>query len=176
MKKVLSVFLAAIMMLSCLGMVAFAEDGGEIKDPIQITFKYYVNTYDEAGVANGVETVTFVQTMERNTVITADQMNSWVDDIIPQKVSYGYTVEEDYTSRQETVTYTFKYFTIEGKEDDVRYTFEGTGTEIIAEDCVFVANYDKKDTIDTVTFWEFVQSVFARINKIFEYFSEIFGF
>ena len=41
---------------------------------------------------------------------------------------------------------------------------------------VFVANYTKKDTGDTVTFWELVQSIFARINLIFEYFAEIFGF
>lgn len=176
MKKVLAVFLAAVMMLSCFGMAAFAADGEEIKVPIEVTFKYLVNTYDENGVANGVKETTFVQTMEKGTVITAEQMNSWVNDIIPKKVTYDYTVTEDYTTRTESVTHTFMYFTVEGEDSSIRYTFEGTGTNTVDESCTFVANYEVKDTIDNYTFWEFVQSVFARINKIFEYFSEIFGF
>lgn len=173
MKKVLSVFLAALMIFSCFGVMAYAEDGGEIKDPIEITFEYYSGEFD----AEGKPVVeTFKQTMEKGTVITADQMNSWVDNIIPKQVVYTYTVEEDYTSRTETRTYTFKYFTVKDQDSSIRYTFEGTGETKINNDCTFVANYNVKDTIDNYTFWEFVQSVFARINKIFEYFSEIFGF
>ena len=176
MKKVLAVFLAAIMMLSCFGMAAFAEGGEEIKVPIEITFVYYVNTYDENGVANGIKEEKLVQTMEKGTAISAEQMNSWINDIMPKKVSYDYTVNEDYTTRTETRSYTFMYFTVEGQDSSIRYTFEGTDETPINEDCIFVAQYEEKDTIDNYTFWEFVQSVFARINKIFEYFSEIFGF
>ncbi len=175
MKKVLSVFLAALMLFSCFGVMTYAEDGGEIKDPAIITFKYLVNTYDENGEPNGVTEIAKEFQIENNSVLTSDQMNTFLKEMSKQ-VSYKYTVEEYGASRQETVTYTFDYFTIEGHDEGERYNFEGTGETRIADGAVFVANYVEKDTGDNVTFWEFVQSVFARINLIFEYFAAIFGF
>jgi len=175
MKKVLSVFLAALMLFTCFGVMAYAEDGGEIKEPGIITFKYLVNTYDENGEPNGVEEIAPTYQIENNSVLTSDQMNTFLRDM-PKQVSYQYTVTEYGSSRKETVTYTFDYFTIEGHDEGERYKFEGTGETLIADGTVFVANYVKKDTGDNVTFWEFVQSIFARINLIFEYFAAIFGF
>lgn len=170
MKKVLSVFLAALMLVSCFGMMAFAED--YIKDPAIVTFKYYSGEFDKNGNPVLAEPEFL---FENNSVITSDQMNTWLRDM-PKQVVYEYEVEEYGSKRTETVTYTFDYFTIEGHDEGERYKFEGTGETTMADGTVFVANYTKKDTGDTVTFWEFVQSIFARINLIFEYFSEIFGF
>lgn len=174
MKKVLSLLLAALMLFSCCGVMAFAADGDEIKEPITVTFKYYVLTFDENGVANGVEYKELNKTMEKGAAITNKMMNTWLDEM-PKQVGFDYQVEEDYTTRTETKTYTFKYFTAEGFEDGERLTFEGSVSEI-SEPTVFIAQYNLEDTIDYVTFWEFVQSIFARINKIFEYFAAIFGF
>lgn len=175
MKKVLSVFLAALMLFSCFGVMTYAADGDEIKEPGEVTFRYLVNTYDENGEPNGVEYYDQVQVIENNSVITSEQMNTWLL-LMPKEASYQYTVEEYSTSRKETMSYTFMYFTVEGLEDGTRYTFEGTGADTIADGTVFVAQYEEKDTGDTTTFWEFVQSVFARINMIFEYFAAIFNF
>ena len=183
MKKVLSVFLAALMLFTCFGVMAYAEDGGEIKVPCYIYFEYYTGEFAKDGtpVVSDAETATFI--CENNSVITSDQMNTWLRDM-PKQVVYEYEVEEYGSKRTETVTYTFEYFTIKGHDEGERYKFEGTGEAQMVRDeadpkgnpIVFVANYTKKDTGDTVTFWELVQSIFARINLIFEYFAEIFGF
>ena len=175
MKKVLSVFVAAIMLFTCFGVMAYAEDGGEIKDPATAKFTYLVPTYDANGNANGAEKTTITVLFENNSVFTSDLMNTWLRDM-PKQVVYQYDVDEYGSSRKETVTYTFDYFTIEGHDEGERYKFEGTGEKVMTDGVVFVANYTKKDTGDTVTFWELVQSIFARINLIFEYFAEIFGF
>ena len=174
MKKVLSVFLAALMLFTCFGVMAYAADGDENKVPIEVTFSYLVYTYDSYGDPNGVDDCTETWQAEKNADITSGQLNSWLKEM-PKELSYQYDVEEYGSSIKETVTYTFKYFTMEGDETGYKYTFEGIDKEVLSADRVFVAHYDKEDTIDNVTFWEFVQSIFARINRIFEYFAAIFG-
>lgn len=175
MKKVLSVFLAALMLVSCFGMMAFAEDGGEIKETGLVTFKFLVPVTDAEGKVTEVKEFVQTQQIENNSVITSGQMNTWLSEM-PKKIEIDYSYTEDNYTRTETKSYTFLYFTIEGGDDGERFLFEGTGEKTIADGTVFVAQYEMKDTKDNTTFWEFVQSIFARINLIFEYFSEIFGF
>ena len=183
MKKVLSVFLAALMLVSCFGMMAFAEDGGEVKEPAYVRFKFLVPVTDAEGKVTEIDWYEMdTLQIENYSVITSGQMNTWLSEM-PKKVEMDYSYTEDNYTRTETKSYTFLYFTIEGGDDEFRVRFEGTGeTKIGCENpdpenpIVFVAHYEEKDTKDNTTFWEFVQSIFARINLIFEYFSEIFGF
>ena len=42
------------------------------------------------------------------------------------------------------------------------------------EDTVYEAVFVKEDIVENQTFWAFVQSIFARINMIFEYFAKVF--
>lgn len=70
---------------------------------------------------------------------------------------------------------------------EVEYIFKGWSSDggktvyapktlpIATADVTYTAIYaEEKIDTDTFTFWKFVQSVFARINMIFEYFFNIF--
>ena len=70
--------------------------------------------------------------------------------------------------------------------DEYEYTFEGwqatngtivfkPGTIPVAMDHVtYMAVYKESEHIEVLTFWAFIQSIFARINQIFEYFHDLF--
>ncbi|MBQ5905004.1 MAG: hypothetical protein IIW88_03970 [Clostridia bacterium] len=165
MKKLISVFLAAIMLLSCFGVMAFAE--GEENAYVYVTYL----VVDDAGEV--VEHTIGPKTVKKGEVVPAAEMEAWLLDM-PREFSDDYNVTEDNYTRTETRTYTFKGFTKKGDESGTLYYFGST--DAINEDTVFVAQYKIVDTIDTVTFWELVQSIFARFNRIFEYFAEIFKF
>ncbi len=45
-----------------------------------------------------------------------------------------------------------------------------------ADGAVYYAVYSANEVEKTQTFWEFIESIFARINLIFEYFARIFDF
>lgn len=49
---------------------------------------------------------------------------------------------------------------------------EGETTKTI----VYTAEYTEKDTTGYQSFWNFIESIFERINMLFEYFAEIFNF
>ena len=69
---------------------------------------------------------------------------------------------------------------------EVEYTFKGWSSDegktvyapktlpIATADVTYTAIYAEEKIGDTFTFWNFVESVFARINMIFQYFYEIF--
>lgn len=44
------------------------------------------------------------------------------------------------------------------------------------EDATYIAVYSEKEIKETQSFWNFIESIFARINLIFEYFAAIFDF
>ena len=169
MKKVVSVLLAALMIFSCFGVMAFAEGGAEIKQEVSVYVKYL--ELDETGKA--VEVSTDVKKVEKGAAIPAAEMEAWLY-YMPREFSEDYEVKEDGYTRTETKTYTFKGFIKEGDESGQLYYFGST--DAIEENTVFVAQYKIEDTIDNITFWELVQSIFARINLIFEYFAKIFEF
>ena len=80
---------------------------------------------------------------------------------------------------------------VDGTTKEYRYTFTGwkcdccgnvfydntiaTHDEVLGE-IVLTAQYSKKDLSENQTFWQFIQSIFARINILFEYFATIFKF
>lgn len=170
MKKVLAVMLSVLMLFSCFAVAAFAEGGEEIKNPVVVTVKF--KTYDADGNGEADDGVV-AKVFEKDAAIESAVMQEWLYDM-PREFSVDYEVTEDGYTRTETKTYTFKYFTKEGDESGETYYFGST--DAITEDTVFVAQYKIEDTIDYVTFWELVESIFARINRIFEYFAAIFNF
>lgn len=166
MKKLLSIFLAALMLLSCFSVMAFAAD-----DDVLVYVTYLVP--DNNGDGEPEEVSTEPKLVKKGEPIPAAEMEGWLLDM-PREFTYDYNTDEGGFERTETRTYTFKGFTKEGVEGSDLYYFGSTGK--IDEATHFVAQYKIEDTIDNVTFWELVQSIFARINKIFEYFSAIFKF
>ncbi len=172
MKKVLSVFLAALMLFSCFGVMAYAEDA-ETSKTVTITFKYLIPNGSGTGTEERVVKMERVLENNNGAVITSGQMDYYLD-AMPREFSYSYDAE-DFPPRKESKTYKFMHFVSE-KDPSFKINFAGSGTRVFTEDTVFVAEYEIEDTGEYSTFWEFVQSIFARINLIFEYFSEIFGF
>lgn len=69
--------------------------------------------------------------------------------------------------------YTFKGWVA---EDGITYyantlpTPDGSDLEVI-----FTASYSAKDVSGYQSFWKFIESIFERINKIFEYFAIVFN-
>ncbi|MBQ8503700.1 MAG: hypothetical protein IJ491_05415 [Clostridia bacterium] len=77
--------------------------------------------------------------------------------------------------------------------DDTDYTFAGWRgedgelyhkstfpTPVLAEGettktVVYTAEYTEKDTSGYQSFWNFIESIFERINMLFEYFAEVFN-
>lgn len=69
---------------------------------------------------------------------------------------------------------------------EVEYTFKGWSSDggvttyapktlpLATGDITYTAIYAEEKIEDTFTFWNLVQSIFARINMIFEYFFNIF--
>lgn len=45
-----------------------------------------------------------------------------------------------------------------------------------AKTVVYTASYTEKDTTGYQSFWNFIESIFERINMLFQYFAEIFNF
>lgn len=75
------------------------------------------------------------------------------------------------TSDNKKVEYIFKGWSADGGQ-----TIYHAGTIPVAtEDVTYTAVYAENNKSDNLTFWELVRSIFERINKIFEYFAEIFG-
>lgn len=172
MKKVLSVFLAALMLFSCFGVMAYAEES----QTVTITFKYKIPNATATGVEDCVVTEEVPYESTKGAVITAGLMDHILNDLnkMPKEFSYTYDAD-DFPTRKETKTYKFMNFVSES-DPTYKLDFRGSGTDVFTEDVTFVAEYEIEDTGEYTTFWEFIQSIFARINIIFEYFSQIFGF
>lgn len=85
-----------------------------------------------------------------------------------------YKIENPSKTATETTEYTFKGWecNLDGKlyyENTLPVVPEGV-TEII-----FTAKYSESDVEVRQTFWNLVESIFNRINLIFQYFATIFG-
>ena len=85
------------------------------------------------------------------------------------------TREPDVDANGKVVTeYIFKGWAI-SEDSDVLY-FKNTLPAAGEEDVTYMAIYSAKEVRESQTFWEFIESIFARINLIFEYFARIFDF
>ncbi|MGN1194636.1 MAG: hypothetical protein ACI4SB_04065 [Acutalibacteraceae bacterium] len=75
------------------------------------------------------------------------------------------------TSDNNKIEYIFKGWSADGGN-----TIYHAGTLPIATaDVTYTAIYAENNKSDIITFWNLVQSIFARINQIFEYFYAIFA-
>lgn len=76
-------------------------------------------------------------------------------------------------------TYTFKGWQLEGDDSGALYqknTIKTPGAEYAGETIIYVAVFSAEEIVETQTFWNFIESIFERINLIFQYFAEIFRF
>ena len=76
----------------------------------------------------------------------------------------------------------------EDKENKIEYIFKGWSSDggaptysgntlpLATADVTYTAVYAENKKGDNLTFWQLVASIFARINKIFEYFNKLFDF
>ncbi|MCM1364255.1 MAG: surface glycoprotein [Faecalibacterium sp.] len=74
---------------------------------------------------------------------------------------------------ERAATEEYKYIFRSWIGDDGEIVYRNS--EIYAsKDVTYTADYGEVDNAETPTFWKLVQSLFARINAIFEYISRIF--
>lgn len=149
MKKTLSIVLAMLMIFSTMGVMAFAQDEAQ---KVTYIFKNGDNT---------VATVTVVDSISAQELIPN----------IPAS-----PVKED----TETTRYTFKGWKLEGDDSGALYyqttiPVPADMPEGAASPYVFVAEFSEEDISGRQSFWNFIESIFERLNMIFAYFAEIFG-
>ena len=86
----------------------------------------------------------------------------------------GPKIENPVKADTETTSYIFKGW--RGEDGEVYY--QGSLPTPTADDTevVYIAEYSTEDLTQRQTFWNLIESIFERLNKIFEYFAEVFGF
>lgn len=145
MKKALSLLLSVLMIFSCMTVAVFAED-----TPAQPT--YYTIRFVDWDWDGSDTTVIQSTPVAAGEVVTAP-------------------ANPTRTSDDKNVEYVFKGWSADGGN-----TIYHAGTIPLAtEDVTYTAIYAESKKSDNLTFWQLVRSIFERINKIFEYFAEIFG-
>ncbi len=155
MKKVLSVLLSLVLMFS-LTAVAFAE-GADEPD-----YSGYVNIYF---IVDGAE-IGAVHALPGE-VITQDIVNVAGNPSKEATDEVKYIFEGWYAA--EAVDGEYKV--VDGAEKQIASTFKAP-TE--AGDYYYVAVFYEESIQASTTLWSFFQSIFARINLIFEYFAKVF--
>lgn len=150
MKKTLALVLAMLVAFSMFGMVAAAAD----ENLVVVKFVYQTETdtevIDTIKVAPGVG-------------ITPD--------LVPDAPN-EFKVEKD----GKTYKYTFKGW--KSSENQQTYYDSGipTPTEAqLGKTIVYSAEYSVEDYSERQSFWNLIESIFERINMIFEYFATIFN-
>ncbi len=155
MKKALSVILSVLVIFSMFGMVAAAAPEG------------YVNT--------GLVTIEFqVDGVVYKTIKTEPELN------FVNRVVAGGDAELGIPEKASTETTRYIFECWRNKANDhetqtgnipaVQKDNEGYYPQKVVYEAVFA----EEDIIENQTFWAFVQSIFARINMIFEYFAKVF--
>ena len=175
MKKALSVVLSLLVILSAFGMFAAAEEEATTTAP---EYK------------DGIATILFFLDEED---VKFDENDKVIQDNAIHKIMAmpGEPVVERLENGDEAITIPTKT----DPEKKVNYIFEcwknyktgerrdtsgipavpkaAAGEEQITE-VIYVAVFAEEDIMETQTFWAFVQTIFARINMIFEYFAKVF--
>ena len=144
MKKALSIVLAMLMIFSTVGVMAFAEDEAAT-DTTKITYIFKVDD----------------KVVQEFSVDPTEETSLKNHLEVPTKES------------TETTEYIFKGWL---GEDGVTYYPDAVPVRVedAGKTLTFVAQFSEKDITATQSFWKLVESIFARINLIFEYFAKIF--
>lgn len=160
MKKTLALVLALLVAFSMFSVVSFAADGEatvpQEKAPITVIFIVDGNVVQEISVQDGTILTPYVPAP-------------------PEKADTE--MRDPETNEIKKIRYTFKGWKTEG--DDNLYhnnTFpvaklDGAETRTI----IYTAEFSEKDISDRQSFWNFIESIFERINLLFEYFATVFN-
>ncbi len=154
MKKALAVLLSVLAIFSMCSVMAFAE--GSTADPTPITVKFMDGDFliKEVSVKEG-------------DILTA------------------YAPENPTKPDTDTTRYTFAgwqaYDEAGAVIDETLYQKSTLPAPYLAEGqttatIIYKAVFSEKDIKGNQTFWNFIESIFARLNLLFEYFAEVFGF
>lgn len=83
--------------------------------------------------------------------------------------------EDPTKEADENYTYIFKYWAVykDGVLDESQHYYPSAIPKV-TEDATYMAVYSAQEVKEILTFWELVQSFFARLNALFEYFAKIF--
>ena len=146
MKKALSVVLAMLMVFSMVGVMAFATDETATETKY-VTYKFLND--------DGTLIKEFQMAVDSNVVITT---------LVP---------EEPVKAETEDTRYLFKYWVDKDGTIYYRSTIKNP-TADTPDEVVLTAVYSEEDISGRQSFWSLVESIFERINRIFEYFAAIF--
>ena len=150
MKKALAVLLSVLAIFSMFGVVACAEDAAT--DLVKV--EYYLSKEDyEAG---------------------KDPLKAF--EVAPGMIIDKYVPANPTKEDTETTRYIFKGWRC---ELDGEIYYEGTIQQVFpscepGSTVVFWAEFSEEDIEVRQTFWNLVESIFARFNLIFQYFAKIF--
>lgn len=159
MKKTLSIILAVILMFSAVSVMAFAEDA---TDEGLVTINFYVDAED-------------IGSTPFHTIKVLPGKN-FTDRLVTGEEAIG----DPEKAPTEEVEYIFKGWSKYNTEtDSTDPTVYVAGTIPVVENAdeaviCYVAVFAEQEVRENQTFWQFVASIFARINAIFEYFAKVF--
>ncbi len=160
MKKALSLVLALLVALSMFSIASFAAEEG---DTVEVKF-----VYQTPGVGEGNSNPETVDPIEFNTVII-ENGGALPTGVVPD-------VPDQFEGMIDGKTYRFTFKGWRCDANDKLY-YDGTinFAEIDADKVTFTAEYSTEDISSRQSFWNLIESIFERINKIFEYFAVVFN-
>ncbi len=94
--------------------------------------------------------------------------------VAPGTLMTPYVPENPEKADTETTRYTFIGWKSSVDTDEEPYSKNTVPNARV--DVTYTATYSEKDISQNQTLWNFIESIFARINLIFQYFAEIFRF
>ena len=159
MKKTLALVLSLLVAFSMFAVAASAEEA-TVDPATVVTYQFK---------KNGVLLGSFA-------VAPGTKINP---DMVPDVEDEYFTEKTDENGDIVKLKHTFKgWALVENGEvtDDLDYssTIPTPGDDMLGKTVVYEAQYSVEDYSERQSFWNLVESIFERINKIFEYFALIF--
>lgn len=145
MKKALSILLSVLVVLSMFGMVAAAEDIPVSEDIVDVKFMVDEQVIYELQVKPGIIFVSRLDALG-----------------VPEKES------------TETTKYTFMYWENEHGNHFTTGNIPAVDENFEGEEIIYKAVFAEEDIVENQSFFKFLQTIFERINMIFEYFAKVF--
>ncbi len=150
MKKALSVILSVLVIFSMLGMAAAAADEN------LVTIKFVIREEGKEDIVlRELKAAPGVNFVDR--IVAGGDMEIGV----PHKAS------------TETTEYIFKHW-VNAETGEITYTGNVPAAKEGQTEITYVAVFAEEEIKENQTLWAFIQSLFERINMIFEYFAKVF--